>query len=205
MDNWIPATYKDQHKTRGHRQPIKHVIYHTFIHPQLLNPSTDTYKTGHGKTISGYIWSKVNTFLRNGHNRTKRHFYYFASAKGISLAAQVFEVPTVFNYHFSPYLPTVLAVIRLNSQNITRIWISSIRSRAGLHNNVPGWPSTKVTPRLGANWWLWHLKLKLSLSQKVGCTAEIVTQSGTSVHLGWVARDWRTFCHPGSKSAGMLP
>ena len=31
---------------------------------------------------------------------------------------------------------------------------------------------------LGANWRPWHLKLKLSLSQKV------VTQSGTSVHLG---------------------
>ena len=31
---------------------------------------------------------------------------------------------------------------------------------------------------LGANWRPWHLQLKLSLSQKVGCTAEVVTQSG---------------------------
>ena len=56
---------------------------------------------------------------------------------------------------------------------------------------------------LGSKWRPWHLKLKLSLSQKVGCTSEVV-QPGTSVHLGWVARDWRTFCHLGSKSAGTL-
>ena len=37
---------------------------------------------------------------------------------------------------------------------------------------------------LGANWPPWHLTLKLSLPQKVGCTAEAVTQSGTSVPLG---------------------
>ena len=52
---------------------------------------------------------------------------------------------------------------------------------------------TDPPPRLhllGANWQAWHLKLKLSLSQKVGCTAHAITQSRTSVHLGWVARDW---------------
>ena len=54
---------------------------------------------------------------------------------------------------------------------------------------------------LGANWWPWHFKLKLSLSQKVGWTAETVTQSGTSV---WDARYWRTFCHVGSKLAWTL-
>ena len=38
---------------------------------------------------------------------------------------------------------------------------------------------------LGANWRPWHLKLKLSLSQKVGCTIVVITpKSGTSVHLG---------------------
>ena len=57
---------------------------------------------------------------------------------------------------------------------------------------------------LGANWQSWHSKLKLSLSQKVGCTAELVTQPRTSVHLGWLARDWRTFCHLGGKSTGSL-
>ena len=39
---------------------------------------------------------------------------------------------------------------------------------------------TDPPPRLhllGANWRPWHLKLKLSLSQKVGCTADVVTQS----------------------------
>ena len=45
---------------------------------------------------------------------------------------------------------------------------------------------------------------KLSLSQNMGCTAEAVTQSGMPVHPGWVARDWRTFCHLGIKSAGTL-
>ena len=47
---------------------------------------------------------------------------------------------------------------------------------------------TEPPPRLhllGANWRPWHLKLKLSLSQKVGCVAKVVTQS---VHLGWCTR-----------------
>ena len=35
---------------------------------------------------------------------------------------------------------------------------------------------------LGATWRTGHLKLKLS--QKVICTAEVVTQSGTIAHLG---------------------
>ena len=47
---------------------------------------------------------------------------------------------------------------------------------------------------------------------QAGCTAEVVTQSGTSVHLGSVhlagvtrvARDWQTFWRLGSKSAGTL-
>ena len=38
----------------------------------------------------------------------------------------------------------------------------------------------------------------------MGSTAEAVPQSGTSVLLGCVARDWWTFCHFGSKSAGTL-
>ena len=40
---------------------------------------------------------------------------------------------------------------------------------------------TDPPPRLhllGANWRPWHLQLKLPLSQKVGCTAEIVTDLG---------------------------
>ena len=38
---------------------------------------------------------------------------------------------------------------------------------------------TDPSPRLhlsGANWRPWHIQLKLSLSQKVGSTAEVVTQ-----------------------------
>ena len=79
------------------------------------------------------------------------------------------------------------------------------------HKVTPGLGCTTTSqadppPRLhllGADWQPWHLKCKMLLSQKVGCTAEVVTQSGTSVHLGWVARwDWRAFCHLGSKSAG---
>ena len=64
--------------------------------------------------------------------------------------------------------------------------------------------SAMVAPVRCTNWRPCHLKLKLSLSQEVGCTAEAVTQSGTSVLMGWVARDWRTFCHLSSKSAGAL-
>ena len=67
---------------------------------------------------------------------------------------------------------------------------------------------TDPTPRLhmlGVNWRPWNLKLKLMLSQKVGWMEEVITPCGTSVHLGWgVARDWRTFCHVGSKSIGTL-
>ena len=75
---------------------------------------------------------------------------------------------------------------------------------AGLHDNVPRPTLRHGCTCLGANWPPWHLQLKLSLSQKVGCTAEVVTQSRASVHLGWVARDWRTFCHLGSQSAWTL-
>ena len=59
---------------------------------------------------------------------------------------------------------------------------------------------------LGANWRSWHVNLKLSLSLKVGCTAPKLshTQSGTSARLGCVARDRRTFCLLGSKSARTL-
>ena len=41
----------------------------------------------------------------------------------------------------------------------------------------------------------------------MGCTADVITQSGTSVsQCIWaeVARDWRNFCHLGSQSAGTL-
>ena len=37
---------------------------------------------------------------------------------------------------------------------------------------------------LGAHWRPLHLKLIVSLSQKESCTAEVVTQSWTSVHQG---------------------
>ena len=58
---------------------------------------------------------------------------------------------------------------------------------AGLHDNVPDRTSAKVAPiRCQLSTMPRHLQLKLSLSQKVGCTAEIVTQSSTSEHLGWV-------------------
>ena len=97
----------------------------------------------------------------------------------------------------------IIAEINCPSLHMWRQWslcrLSKSTPWAGLHDNVPGRPSTKVP-----NWWPWHWKLKLSLSQKVGCVAEVVTQSGTSVHLGWVAQDWRTLCHLGSKSAGTL-
>ena len=50
-------------------------------------------------------------------------------------------------------------------------------------------------PSQGCTGWVltgdkWHLKLKLSLSQKVGCMTEVVIQSA---HLGWMALDWRNF------------
>ena len=67
------------------------------------------------------------------------------------------------------------------------------------------WPSTKAAPVGCSNRQLRHLNLTLLLSQKVGCMAEVVTQSGTSRHLGRVAwLDWWTFCHLASKSAGTL-
>ena len=65
----------------------------------------------------------------------------------------------------------------LNRKLSQKLW-------AGLHDNVLDRPSDKVLQLLGANWRPWHFKLKLSLSQKVGCAAEVVTQSGTSVHQG---------------------
>ena len=76
-------------------------------------------------------------------------------------------------------------------------------ARAGLQDNVPDRSSAMVAPA-GCQLATMALKLKLSLSQKVGCMAESVKQSGTSVRLGWVARDWQTFCYLGSQSAGTL-
>ena len=63
-------------------------------------------------------------------------------------------------------------------------------SCAGLHDNVPDRSSasqgrTCCPGGVPSQWRPWHLKinnLKRSLSQKLGCTAEVVTQSGTSVH-----------------------
>ena len=78
-----------------------------------------------------------------------------------------------------------------------------MRSGPGCATTSQPDPPPRLHP-LGANWRPRHLKLKRSLFQQVGCTAEVVTQSGTSVHLGRVARDWRTFCHLGSKSTGTL-
>ena len=40
--------------------------------------------------------------------------------------------------------------------------------------------------------------------KNVPIPADVVTQSGTTVYMGWVARDWRTFCHLGSNSAVTL-
>ena len=90
--------------------------------------------------------------------------------------------------------------------------IRLVRTRLLLTHSITGLGCTTTSqthppPRmhlLGANWRPWRLQIKLSLSQKVGCTAEVVTQSGTPVHPGWVVRDWRSFCHLGIKSSGML-
>ena len=61
------------------------------------------------------------------------------------------------------------------------------------------WRRPRPTFRQGCTCWVSTgdhgvFKWKLSLPQKVGCAVEVVTQSGTSnsMHLGWVARDWRT-------------
>ena len=60
--------------------------------------------------------------------------------------------------------------------------------KAGLHDNVPDRPHAKVLHLLGASWRPWPLKLKLSLPQKVGCTADVValiwdvSASGLSLH-----------------------
>ena len=55
--------------------------------------------------------------------------------------------------------------------------------RAGLHDNVPDRPSTKVAP-VGRQLVTMAFTIKTVTIQKVGCMAEVVTQSGTSVHLG---------------------
>ena len=55
---------------------------------------------------------------------------------------------------------------------------------AGLHDNVPDRPSAMVAPA-GCQLATTALKIKTVTYPKMGvCTAEVVTQSGTSVHLG---------------------
>ena len=53
-------------------------------------------------------------------------------------------------------------------------WVARPRPRPNLRQGCTCWV---------ANWPPWRLKLKLSLSQKAGCTTEVVTQSGTSMRI----------------------
>ena len=69
------------------------------------------------------------------------------------------------------------------------------------HVPLAVFPTYKSTPirrtyLLGVNWRQWRLKLKLSLSQKVGCTVEVVTQSRTTVHPATMALQIKTLTIP---------
>ena len=55
--------------------------------------------------------------------------------------------------------------------------ISGVRPRAVLHENVQDRPSAKCAP-VGCPLATMALKTAMPLYQKVGCTAEVVTQSG---------------------------
>ena len=59
-------------------------------------------------------------------------------------------------------------------------------ARAGLYDNVPDRLSAKVAP-VGCHLATMALKLTTFTIPKVGCTAEVVTQSETPVPLGRVA------------------
>ena len=75
-------------------------------------------------------------------------------------------------------------------------WVARQRPRSTLRQGIAP---------VGCHLATMALKIKTAtIPKRWVCTAEVVTQPGTSVHLGWVARDWRTFCHLGSKSAGTL-
>ena len=75
--------------------------------------------------------------------------------------------------------------------NVSHSW-------AGLHNSVPKRPSAKVAP-VGYQLATVALKIKTLHSKRW-----VAPNLKMSMHLGWVARDWRTFSHLVSKSAGML-
>ena len=75
-------------------------------------------------------------------------------------------------------------------------WVARQRPRPTLRQDVAPF---------GANWRPWHLKLKLSLSQKVGCTAEVVTQSWDVSAPGLSCTRLTDFLPPWqSESAGTL-
>ena len=82
------------------------------------------------------------------------------------------------------------------------------RGQLVLGGNCPG----ANYPRPAANWRPWHLKLKLALLQKGGLHVRSclpvwdISAPGLSYNniMSYNARDWRTFCQLGGKSAGTL-
>ena len=84
----------------------------------------------------------------------------------------------------SPGIKLTLSVYKMNQRSATLSCRSTSESRAGLQDNVPGRPFVKVESQLTTM----PLNIKtITVIKKGGCTARVVTQSGTSVHHSGVS------------------
>ena len=108
----------------------------------------------------------------------------------------VFLYETFFRHmHVSIiYWNNVFIIVNNNLKGFFFFWNACwqlcmwLKSRVGSHDNVPDRPSAMVAS-VGCQLATMALTLKLSLSQNVGCTAEVVTEFGTSLHLGREERE----------------